>query len=726
MAVPNQRVYPRVSKIGQISPIVSQSVTIDHRAYIHPIQSYKWMHNLYLAAQELLNISMPEEQRPRFELTEDFRFIEDCSGRSTGKTFDYLAILAVRSVAVPDYAMVWLGQNVPIGHEVFEKFFGAWIEKTDFGRFVRPKGRKDPRVSEKSDGARLELYNRSTIKSMSPDPKKGYKKMQSMRYNDGIINEWTSLPKIRKLPEIVGPIFTNTNMPWTVSKQFREAMEEITGVRLGRLTDEDLKTRHKKPNYVPRPNLGKKLKPWGKVQELFYYNFEAAFGFDYKYGVEDEDLKFKPIKKMGDITEFFADYADGDMVYSNKLIYDGSAKRPSDDSHWLHRLFMKRSKVPKSLYAQFTMSVDDLGDEWDGVIYDSAMIDDYREDNLDEDFQRVYGGQWLEGRVQNPFLWQDIVSCCEKEYVGLTERLSPDQEFIGGIDSAQGTDATYKTDRGALKDARGDDGAAYVFEVAGGTPESPHKLCLGDIAEDVRSESWAFQIQKIEQAFQGDNSIGCEWWMVDPGGGGKATIERLADFSLSMVESDGTEVIEDFMPMVPWDHENPTGKKNTLVLFSLSNEMIQQAFVAHSKSEKAALQYADQLNNYLVVIFQRAIRRRAVVFPELVPPNELTAMFNNDEISSTEYKNRLFIYEGLQQIAMMRYVLDNDGKKEKTTRGVFKYQGSGKKDAAMTILYGYLMCEIHVILNKKLKGNDDESQDGDKLPSDYPALGQRH
>jgi len=584
MAIPDQSQYTPVTELGQKSPMVS-NLPSDHQAWVHPMQSYIWMHDIYGAGVDILGMEMPEVQQKRFRILSAVRFLEDHSGRSTGKTHNYLMDLSIRSICINMMDSIWLGQEAEIGKEVLDKHYGAWIKhEPNFRRFVTAKGNHKAKVSHTQGKGLIMFHNGSSLNSLSPDPGREYKKTQTMRKNHGIFNEWTSWPYVEEIDDKIEPIFTNTNRPYRHTRLFREAMEKVTGVELGRLTNADLAGRHRQEDYIPRDHMEERqTNSWKYVLEKFYRNYEISFGFDYRDGIANERLQFESITGMNDIVVFFRHYDEGDPTYLNKLVYDGSAKKPSDECYSKHKSFKKKIKEGSHLYAIYRIGVDDIPSKWDGIIYDSTVVEKARKSMLTEKFNRVWLGHWKEGRAQNPFSWAEVMKACKEGWLGQLSRSDAGEVFVGGLDSAQGTDATFSTAEGGIKDGRGDDGVDMIWKLGDGTAQNPHKLCFAHIMEDVRSEPMAYDIQKIESKF------GAIFYMLDPGGGGKGVLGSLAKHRLEKTDIDGQQIEREVVPMLPWDHKMPRNAKTNISIFSLSNEMITTAYV-DSKTGKAMFQ----------------------------------------------------------------------------------------------------------------------------------------
>lgn len=692
------------------------NLPIESPAYLHPMQVYFWLHDLRSAVKDIFQFDMPDVQARRFELLRDYFFIEDYGGRSTGKTMNYYYGQTIQAICLPYMYYYWLGQDKTIGQTKMGEYFDEQIDQNfNFRRFLKKMpNQAKPKVAIKEDGAELRFLSGSLYKTMSPNPRDGYKKMQTWRGNGGIFNEWTSWPNQEKIEEIVEPIFTKTNYPYRNSRLFRESIEKYTGVELGKLSNENLAYRHKKADYEPRRYMSDdEILPEAAAVEKFHQNFATTFGFEYSDGVRSDMLHFEEVNNLNDIVVFFLKYDEGDTAFSNNLIYDGSAKRPSDPSYQVHKSIAKQIENGSTLYAQYSISIDDIPVEWDGIIFESVIIEKARRKWLKEDFDRVYGGKWVEGRVRKPFIWQDFHRVQEVDFLGMMGRENPADIYIGAGDAAQGTDKTYSMG-GGLKDSRGDDADQVIMKLGKGTREEPHKLIYVRIAEDVRSEPVAYDIQDIELMFGGSSSHpeqkGIDWWMFDPGGHGKAVVENLAKRRLEKVLDPKTGevgVLENLTPIVPIDRDDITDAKQSVVFYSLSSELIKAAYI-ESKSEIEMLKGADMLNNLMVEKLRTALRNKTFVIPDVAEQGRVEKLHNEGKITDDQLVMLMAVRRGISQLTKLNYKVEKDGKRSVSSKGVFMYDSKGKKDVGWTILMCYLMCDIIVTINKKLEIAEEE------------------
>ena len=711
MAIPNQSLYPDVSDrgIAAKSPFISH-LTPREPAYLHPMQTYYWLHNLRAAVMDIFEFDMPDVQGKRFDLLRDYFFIEDSSGRSTGKTMNYYYGTAIQAICLSYMMMLWLGQDKTVGQNKMDEYFTEQTEQNwNFRRFLKKApNQRTPKVAKTEDGASIRFMSGSVYKTMSPDSRKNFTKMQTWRFNSGIFNEWTSWPNQERIEEIIEPVFTRTNYPYLSTRLFRESVERHSGVELGRLSNDELANRHRSDGYEPRGHMqADDVLIESEAVKRFHQNFATTFGFEYNDGVKSDLLHFEEVNTMLDVVVFFLKYDEGDISYCNKLIYDGSAKRPSDACHTLHESFKKKIADGNRLYVQYSISIDDIPAEWDGIIFDAVKVEKARDSMLGEDFKRVYGGQWTEGRVRKPFIWQDFLRVTRPGFYGLMTRASDKDVYIGAVDAAQGTDKTY-SQPGGIKDARGDDADQVIFRLGEGTRERPHELIYVRVAQDVRSEPVAYDIQDIELMFGGSSKHsedkGIEWWMVDPGGHGKAVTEALARRRLEKIDAitEETLVLEHLTPIVPFDRTDIPGAKQTVVFFSLSSEMIKAAYIV-SESEKETLRSADMLNNLMVEKLRTALRNTTIVVPDVVEQDRLIKLYNEGEITDDQFIMLTAVRKGISQLTKINYETDKTGKRVVSSRGVFLYDSKGKKDVGWTILMGFLMCDIIVTIKAKLE-----------------------
>lgn len=676
--------------------------------------NYYYLHNPIDCISRIWGYDLPWTSIERIWLDWYVPFPTDCSGRSTAKTHNKLMVNAAKSICIADRRTLLLGQDKGIGIELFDEHINNWLVNfPNFKKYCRTmSGKGEARVSHKDEGAYLYFKNNSTFYTLSPDWQQGGRKMQSRRVNALIFNEWTTFcnrGSMEDMMEEVEPIATRNAEEHRLTRLFREVTEGHIGEPLGLLSDEEMGFMHKgEKNYEVRKTMktAKRLKRFADVRERFYANFYHCYGFHYEAGVQQKELGLKPIKRMQDIRDFFKLFLEGDPPYQNQIFYDGSAKRPSEESYrWIEYInkqvgkeveermdFMEWStskKIRNHYFSYYSVSVDDVPSEYDGVIYDSKIIGKYRRTHLEDDFERVYGGRWVEGASKKPYDPSEILALRAPKdkshplYFDIElKQIDPNAEYLMAIDVAAGTEASVRgmgQMRGS-KGSPGDDGAAALFKLGDSTPENPDKLINIYVADDIRPEPMAFDIQKMVQAFP--NII---WMLLDPGGGGAEVAKMLQQTRLT---KEG--VTENFTPIYPIDFEGETlaaGIKK-IVLISRSTDIMKMVYV-NTADERALWAGNDMLNHTIHTKARLAVQNRTVLFPPNYNDFEITDMLKRGEISYAQAQIYQNVNRALHQMGLIYHPTERmTGKVKLTSRGVPQYACRGRKDLAYVTIYG--------------------------------------
>ena len=311
---------------------------MEYTRHLTALEAYYYLHNPILAIKWIWGFDLPWTSVERLYFYWYAKFATDCSGRSTAKSHDAITVFNAKCILIPGQKSLLLGQDKSIGTEFFDEYVTPWINRCPlYKQFIVPyRGKGDKRPAHKDGSVHLRFMNDSIFETFSPDWRRGAKKVQSHRVNRLIFNEWTSYHKMEAMEMEVEPIVSRTNYFHRNTRKFQEAMEKWIGEAMGLANNAELGYIHKgEPYYTARPNLdGKHLKSFKAVRDKFYKNFQLCYQFDYEQGV-DKDV-FKPIRNKQDIRDFFKLFLEGDPVYQNQIIYDGSAKRPEDDSiQWI-------------------------------------------------------------------------------------------------------------------------------------------------------------------------------------------------------------------------------------------------------------------------------------------------------------------------------------------------------------------------------------------------------
>jgi len=652
-------------------------------------------------------------------------FMLDDSGRSTAKTHDYMLMALGKMALMPNISTVYFSLDARRGSDKTNAYAGKWLKNCPyFAERIKPLDSvRGAIVRNKGNTTEIPFKNGSLYKSYTPDWASLGENTQSDRCNVLIFNEWTSYPTPEAMVTTVEPIATHTNWAQNGTANFRVLMERALGKPLGRLTDAImLEQNADRPDYVPRPHLiNAKPVSDAEVLEIFFRGFKKIFGFDYHAGLQHDELGLIPIQTRADVELFFADYLDGDPVYGNQIVYDGSAKRPSDDCylyteyHWSktygegflydgsekHSIgsLLDKQQVGDPRYGHFNISVDDLDSKWDGIIYNSNVIDKAREQMLTEEYNRVYGGLWVEGMSHKPYDAHEIMQC-RRDVAIIAERADDDRDavFVMALDAAKGTEAMRRGQDNVNMSGKGDNAAAIAVRVGQGTADDPHSVIFGYKALDVRSDPVAVDIHRFHHQF-GFNLIG-----VDPNGGGTQVIDSLAKPMIDL----GTGWMN-FEPIIPHDYVGDLDGDRCLMFMSRSEKLITEAY--RTSETQSPFRGEDMLINAYHTNMRNLLEKRGVVFPQAYSTMQILALHNNGQWTDEQLEAYVCIQEALEQLVNIRYVLDKRStkidKRIRTTNGVFKYEAKGKKDLAMALIYALFIAEVWLKWNQSRDSNRD-------------------
>lgn len=714
---------------------------MDRIGRLQPLDVYFYAHN---EVQWIIRLfgkpyqSYPEINWHRIRMAWRAKFLLDDSGRSTAKTYDHMLVGVAKCALFRNRMMDFFAIDKEKGVEIFDQYIDPWIQSCDnfIERLEVAYNSKEPKIIHSQSGAKLKFKNLSVAKTYTPGIRTGGKKALSDRANHVIFNEWTSWPgeAVNIIEDRIKPIATRGSLYNRKTIDLRIVTETSLGIPLGRISNETLSEwNHSKPGYVPRPHLLER-KPddsFEVARKRFLRNFRIAFGFNYEDGIKDAGLNFRELNSVDDIVDFFKDYLKGDPVYQNQIVYDSSAQRPSDPHYEFVEYFwrridahdpayealtdltvnadyikeeLKKVENPDPRYHWFNCTVDDIPERYDGIIYDSDIINDARGTMLDEDFQRIYGGRWREGSVHKPFSMEDINKCRQDPNVTiLTERDNAQSIFILALDAAQGTDRLRKGEDNRNTHGKGDDAAGCVCKVGMGTPEKPHSIHLIYKAEDVSKDPMAVDVHRLHQKF------GFDLIPLDPGGGGKALAERLEKRKILIDDQ-----VLDFVPLVPIDyiHDNDgyfPPIQHKLVFISRSTKMITEIW--RQSFNMPPFKDDGEMRNAMIVNAQTLFAKQGVVFPPALKLRQMIALRNHGKMTDEDMRNQQNLEEAIVQMSKIHYEMDKKtNQRVKTNSGHFKYVFPRRKDLAMVIVYALFMAQIYV----KWAGLTD--QNTDELP----------
>ena len=680
-------------------------------ATLKPIEIYALMHDPMLCIDYMIGIprsGFDPLQIERLERQWRSTFFMDDSGRSTGKSHNLMLEDTAKLPLIPARTGILLGMDKKIGSELFDEHIKNWINGDGHLKDYYTVRRADMegRVRKQEYGAIAEFRcahkfkglpkTLSSIKTMTPDMGKEGKSLQSWRVNFIHFSEWTSWNKPDIISETITPIATRTNGMYKNTQTLRILSETHLQRPLGELNDK---------RYSLAFGLVKDRKPRSHIgvherlsvaEAIFRFknNFFEVFGFSYDDAIGYKDIGFKQIRTEDDLVRFFELYMRGDEVYSNKIIYDGSAKRPSDECFIFRKFFSDMIADGHPSYNDFNCSVEDIDPRFDGIIYDSAIVKMAKDSMLDEDYQRVYGGKWIEGYKNKPYDPASITRSM-RDYYPLPVR-EEGYEYIIAVDSAKGTERMRSKGK-AKGTGHGDDGAASVIRIGNGTTDVPHRLAYVYIAEDVRKDPMAMDIHRLVNIFQ--PIMVC----LDPGGGGGDLADSLAKPRL--IDEFGE--VHDYAPIVPHDYElDDAGVVRILHFISRANEFIRAVYV-RSESDKATWRGDDALVNKEHETVSSMFEKGLVEVPLTRSRFELADLGNSGKMTSEEIEALIAAKKSIDQINAIRYMIDpRTGARKKTANGLFQFASPRRKDLAYCNIYGLFMANVFLEVKKLVNQTD--------------------
>jgi len=676
-------------------------------ASLKAIEVYALMHNPMKAIEYMVDMPASKfdvKQIERIEMQWWSIFFMDYSGRSTGKSHNLLLEETVKLPLIPGRSGILLGLDKSIGKELFDEHLVAWLNGTGHLKDFYDVRRSDMegRIAKQEYGAKAEFNlahvfkglpsTPSSLRTMTPDLNRDAKKLQSWRFNFVHFSEWTSFPRPDVMAETIEPIATRTNMMYYNTQKLRERSETHLQRPLGSIDNETylrafglIEGRH------PRPHIGTSEK-LSITMAIHYFkeNFFRTYGFNYDDGIGYEDINFSRLQTEDDLVRFFAKFGRGDEPYANQITYDGSAKRPSDECYIFKKYFSEQTDAGHPAYGEFVCSVEDIDPKFDGIIFDSAIIKKYKDSHLREDYDRVYGGIWVEGYKNKPYDPAAIAKCMSNYFPTLETK--PDKEYLIAVDAAKGTEKMRATGGKATKGSgHGDDAGAAVVSIGEGTKENPHKLEFVYIAEDVRKDPMAIEIHGLTDVFQPVILA------LDPGGGGGDLADSLAKEKLF----DARGNLFEPTPRVVHDYQLDDPNVERIVHFvSRANEFIKGVY-AKSDSDKATWRGDDALVNKIHEVVSSLFESGGVVVPITRNSFELADLSNSGKLSGSEFDNIHAAQKAVAQINAIRYAIDpRTGARRKTSSGLFQFESPRRKDLAYCVIYALFMADLYVKIKK--------------------------
>lgn len=677
-------------------------------------EAYQHLHNPVPWLEWLFERTFDEFQTERVHFNWVYKYFNDTSGRSTGKTDNNVVCELGKNILISRRRSIMLALNEDTEEEIFLKHVDAHIDEQllrdsgragNFRQFVTGRRQKGQKKATHSSG-RHEVYliNGSSFYSIAPNINKDSRNTQTHRTNGLMFNEWTTWPDPSIFDTVIKPINSFEAPMYVRTRRFRETMERYMGEPLGVLSDDQIQEfiyEWRKQRIQARAYL-EEVQPLSEkeIKEKFLINFHSMFEFPYEEGIKYGFLQ--PIRTLDDIREFFSSYILGDPVYDNSVIYDGSAKYQDSPHYDLVKRFQQWEERHNPLYKWVSYSIDEVSPEFEGIIYDPVEVSDAHRNMSEAEFDRVYRGIWQEtpgDRVYAPKLIKTAQGLVSNANLRLIDQLfdfvefegDPNAVYIGGVDPAKGTEGMASG-----KSHTGDEAGTSLIKM-GDMPPYRWVYCLQQ--DDIRAENHAMTIHRLNERFP------VVWWMLDPGGGGSQLAEALGKEEILYR---GERIAK--MPIVPYDYEGEVEEfEDKLMYVSRSNDIIKTIFIK-AGSEKSTFNRDDMLVNKIHDITKMFLERKYIAFPPKVELHVLETLHYNGEIDDREYQVFRSLQRGMRQLGNIKLEKTKDGIIKRTKNGMFMFTSSGLKDLAYTAIYALFGTHIWQEY-RRLSGADEEEQE---------------
>lgn len=143
-----------------------------------------------LAAKVLLRMRVPPHEELRIMWMWNTYFTNDDSGFSTGKSFTFAVVSALRSILMSERTAGVISKTFSQGKLIFQNF-DNWYSSSPIFRSCIKHTRGKSRLVHGNDVWLAEFTNNSLIRVLPPDFLKDAERLRSERWNDGYFDEWT-------------------------------------------------------------------------------------------------------------------------------------------------------------------------------------------------------------------------------------------------------------------------------------------------------------------------------------------------------------------------------------------------------------------------------------------------------------------------------------------------------------------------------------------------------
>lgn len=163
-----------------------------------------------LAAKVLLRVKLPPHEELRLIWMWTTYFTNDDSGFSTGKSWTFALVSALRSMLFPNRVSGIISKTFAQGKLIFGNFDRWYNTSPIFRNCIATAGGK-PRLIHGNDSHVAEFIGQAQIRVLPPDFLKDSERIRSERWHDGYFDEWTTYGNFKAFNTTFIGRITNVN-----------------------------------------------------------------------------------------------------------------------------------------------------------------------------------------------------------------------------------------------------------------------------------------------------------------------------------------------------------------------------------------------------------------------------------------------------------------------------------------------------------------------------------
>lgn len=187
----------------------SNRFKLDNRLTALMVEDFQ--HDPILAAKVLLQLKVPPHEQLRLMWMWSTYFTIDDSGFSTGKSFTFAIVSALRSILFKDRVSGVISKTFAQGKLIFQNYDRWYDNCSIFRNCIKMGSGGKPRLVHGTDVWIAEFKSGSTIRVLPPDFMRDSERLKSERFHDAYLDEYTSFGNFEALNKIIVGRVTKEN-----------------------------------------------------------------------------------------------------------------------------------------------------------------------------------------------------------------------------------------------------------------------------------------------------------------------------------------------------------------------------------------------------------------------------------------------------------------------------------------------------------------------------------